>query len=222
MIPSSKIRASTPPASAVTTSTVTRSPATTPNQVSVNITHDAGTLTIVKDADVLDVAHGGTVTYTFDVTYLAGTDGSPAQNISVSDAAVHRVPCRRPDKSALVDSVTMTVTACWRPDETWRYTCSFLVPAGHSFGEEDPILNTASVSGEDLDGDPVTGDDSDQVSVNITHDAGTLHLVKLIDTDGDNAADAAVVGHGDAITWLFEVTYTEGGDGSPAQNPTHH
>ena len=129
------------------------------DQVSVNITHDAGTLTIVKDADVLDVAHGGTVTYTFDVTYLAGTDGSPATNLDVSDDQCDLAPA--PTLAGGFNVGDSDLDGLLDQGETWEYTCSFAVPAGHLNGEEDPILNTASVSGDDLDGDAVTGDDSE-------------------------------------------------------------
>ena len=132
------------------------------SQVSVDITHTAGTLTITKSADVASVAHGGTVTYTFNVTYIPGADGSPAQNILVSDPQCDSAPVRGADNAGDDDALL-------EAGETWVYSCTFSVPASHSAGEEDPILNTASVSGDDLDDDAVTPDSSSQVSVDITH-----------------------------------------------------
>ena len=77
-----------------------------------------------------------------------------------------------PNKSTAVDPDN-DADAFLESGETWRYTCTYTVPATHSDAEEDPILNTASVSGQDLDGDAVAGD-TDGHSVNVTHTAGTL------------------------------------------------
>ena len=41
--------------------------------------HDAGTLTITKDADVTSVAHGGTITYTLEVSYDSSTARAPTR-----------------------------------------------------------------------------------------------------------------------------------------------
>ena len=85
--------------------------------------------------------------------------------------------------------------------ETWVFSCTFSVPA-HTAGEEDPILNTASVTGDDLDDDAVTPDSSNQVSVEITHDAGVLTITK--------SADVSSVAHGGTVTYTFNVTYVPG------------
>ncbi len=86
------------------------------------------------------------------MTYAPGTDGSPAQNIIVSD-----------DKCSTVNPVLVAGFNAGDADadnrldagETWRYTCAYTVPA-HADGEADPLVNTATVSGKDLDGDAVT------------------------------------------------------------------
>jgi uncharacterized repeat protein (TIGR01451 family) len=179
------------------------------NTVSVNITHTAGTLTITKSAGAATIAHNGTVTYTFDVTYAPGSDGSPAQNIVVTDPQCSTGTLTGPNTSTTVDPDNDADTLL-ELNEMWRYTCTFAVPAAHAAGEEDPILNTATVSGQDLDGDAVTGDSSSQVSVDILHDAGTLTIVKT--------ADRTTVNHGQTITYTFNVSYAPGADGSPAQN----
>ena len=91
------------------------------NQVSVEITHDAGVLTITKSADVSSVAHGGTVTYTFNVTYVPGTDGSPAQNILVSDSQCDSAPVRGADNTGDDDALLES-------GETWVFSCTFSAP----------------------------------------------------------------------------------------------
>ena len=173
------------------------------NTVLVDVIHDAGMLTIVKSADVEEVAHGGTVTYSFDVTYMAGADGSPAQNIVVTDGQPGLSPITfeggDTDDDGYLDQ-----------GETWQYTATLAVDAEHDNAEEDPIENTATVSGEDLDGEAVIGDDSNTVLVDVIHDAGMLTIVK--------SADVEEVAHGDTVTYDFAVTYTPGDDGSPAQN----
>jgi hypothetical protein len=147
--------------------------------------HDEGTLTIVKSADVTEVAHGGTVNYTFDVTYTPGADGSPADNIVVSDP--------QPGLSVISETLGGANPSTNIGDsdgdglldggETWEYTASLTVAAAHDNAEEDPIKNIASVTGQDLDGDPVTGDDSDEVSVDILHNISG-RVFEDVDNDG--------------------------------------
>ena len=71
--------------------------------------------------------------------------------------------------------------------ETWRYTCAYTV-AAHADGEADPLVNTATVSGKDFDGDAVTGD-TDTASLDIVHTPGTLNVSKQLDTDQDGNFD---------------------------------
>ena len=140
------------------------------HDTSVNVIHDAGTLTITKSADVAAVGHGGTITYTLRQLRpgrrrLAGPDHRgqrrPSARRGVRAYQDHRGRSRQRRDTTSTDG------------ETWTYTCTYTVPAGHSDGEEDPITNTASVSGTDLDGDPVTVHSNNE-SVNVIHDAGTL------------------------------------------------
>ena len=49
----------------------------------------AGALAITKSADVSSIAHGGTITYSFDVTYSLG-DGASATGVSVTDGLTER------------------------------------------------------------------------------------------------------------------------------------
>jgi hypothetical protein len=180
--------------------------------------HDAGTLSIDKTGPAT-AAHGATITYTMDVSYAPGADGSPAQNIVVSDDQCSG-PVSAPDKSITVDADN-DADAFLEADETWRYACTYAVPAVHADGEEDPILNTASASGQDLDGDAVTGD-TDGHSVNVTHTPGTLTVSKSADADGDgnfdeSSGEDSFDVHGGSVTYRYLITYTPGTDGSPAQ-----
>ena len=77
-----------------------------------------------------------------DVTYAPGADGSPAQNIVVSDDQCTSA-VSAPNKSTAVDPDN-DADAFLESGETWRYTCTYTVPATHTDAEEDPILNTAS------------------------------------------------------------------------------
>ena len=152
------------------------------DMAAVTIVHDAGTLTISKISNVSSVAHGGTVTYTLDVTYAPGADGSPAQNIVVTDPQCAAGTLTGPNTSTAVDPDN-DADALLETSETWRYTCTFTVPATHAAGEEDPILNVATVTGRDLDGDVVAGDTSNQVSVDLLH--GAISGRKFNDRNGD-------------------------------------
>ena len=53
--------------------------------LTVDVLHDLGTLSIEKTSDKSAYAHGETITYSYAVTYVAGADMSPAQNIVVTD-----------------------------------------------------------------------------------------------------------------------------------------
>jgi hypothetical protein len=188
----------------VTGDDVNGDPATQGNDsVSVDINHSTGTLAIVKNANVSSIAHGGTITYTFDVTHTPGTDGSPAQNIVITDAGCD---------SGTLTGPTGDTNSNNRLDtgETWQFTCTRLVALAHSTGEQDPITNTATVDGTDLDGDALLTALSNTVSVDVTHSTGTLAILK--------SANVTTVAHGGSVTYTFDVRYTPGADGSPAQN----
>jgi uncharacterized repeat protein (TIGR01451 family) len=161
---------------------------------SVNILHRAGTLTIVKSANVTAAYHGDYVEYTFTITY-SSPDGSPAVNVVVDDDhfGVLSLDSGDTDNDGRLD-----VT------ETWIYKHTIQIGA-HDDNEEDPIINTVDVTGEDLDGDAVTPD-SDTETVNILHRAGTLTIVK--------SANVTAAYHGDYVEYTFTVTYSSP-DGSP-------
>jgi len=166
-----------------------------------NILHREGTLTVVKTGPET-AYHGDSVTYYVDVTY-SSDDGSPAQNIEVTD-----------NKYATVATVTRVDIglnddgdALLEPGEVWHYEVSGTIAAMHVDGEEDPIVNTATATGQDLDGDAVTLGFDTWVT-DILHYAGTLHIDKYGPVEAY---------HGDTVTYTVEVWYTSP-DNSPAQN----
>ena len=110
------------------------------------------------------------MTYTFDVTYTPGADGSPAQAVDVDDAQCDANPVLVLDDNGTpgvpgddFNAGDTDADGFLDGGETWSYTCDYAVAASHANGEEDPILNTADVSGDDLDDEAVTGDTSDEV-----------------------------------------------------------
>src|SRR5207244_4193636 len=140
----------------------------TSNTVTVDIMHDVGTLSIVKSSDVSMVAHGGTVTYSFAVTY-SSADGAPATSVSVSDSICDATPVLVSGDSDGDGRLDVT--------ETWTFQCTHVVPA-HSDVEPDPISNTATASGSNFDGVALSDATSNTVTVDIVHDVGTLAIVK--------------------------------------------
>ena len=175
--------------------------------ITVDVLHDAGTLSIVKTSDKAAYAHGETITYTYTVTYVPGTDGSPAQNIAVSDTdeygslTISALVSGDTDSDGYLDGT-----------ETWVYNATRVLDATHANDDHldiDGLTNTASVDGDDLDGDAVTGD-SDTLTVDVLHDAGALTIVKT--------SDKSAYAHGETITYSYAVTYVAGADMSPAQN----
>jgi streptogramin lyase len=131
---------------------------------SVAIWHRAGTLTVVKSGPAT-AYHGQTIAFDYEVTY-ASEDNAPAQNVQVGD-----------DKCDPVAFVAGDADADGRLDvgESWTYACQYAVPE-HTDGEEDPIVNTATVTAQDMDGDAVVPD-SDQHATDIWHE--TFHFVYL-------------------------------------------
>lgn len=135
---------------------------------SVSILHREGALGLAKSGPA-SAPHGQTITYTYAVSY-ASADYAPATGIIVTDDKCGPVtgpdPAGDSNGNALLDV-----------DETWLYTCSFLVPE-HDPAEENPLINVGAVSGQDLDGDPVTAG-QDQHQLQIVHDY-TVHLPTIV------------------------------------------
>jgi uncharacterized repeat protein (TIGR02543 family)/uncharacterized repeat protein (TIGR01451 family) len=107
---------------------------------------DGPVLDIVKDGPaVADV--GDTVVYTFTVTNDAiNGDGSPVSNVSVSDDyAGVATYVSGDDGDGLLEV-----------GETWVYTASYTIKST----DPDPLVNTGTVTGKDLEGAPVSDTDT--------------------------------------------------------------
>ena len=139
---------------------MTRSPATPATPTSVNITHDAGTLTITKSADAARVGHGGTVTYTFvSPTRRAPTARRPTAVVRVDRPGLSTTTApgltarlqrrrhrpRQATSTAARRGLHVQLRRAGRPRRRRGTTRSSTPP---------------TLSGTDLDGDPVTGDTS--------------------------------------------------------------
>ncbi|NND91100.1 MAG: DUF11 domain-containing protein, partial [Granulosicoccus sp.] len=147
---------------------------------------DEGVLTVVKSADEDSATVGDTITYSFDVGYLPGQDGYPATNIAVVDPNCDvEFSAGDSDQDGRLDG-----------GETWHYTCAYVVPPD----AVDPIVNTVTVTGTDLQGDPVTSaSDSYEVEF-IPTPTGDLQVTK--------SANVSSAWMGDLVTYSFDVTYT--------------
>ena len=150
-------------------------------------------LDIVKDGPaVADV--GDTVVYTFTVTNDAiNGDGSPVSNVSVSDDYAGAATYVSGDDGDGLLEV----------GEAWVYTASYTIQDA----DPDPLVNTGTVTGEDLDGAPVSDTDTHSTQLGF---APALSIVK-------SGPDAANVG--DTVVYTFTVTNDDvNGDGSVISN----
>ena len=120
---------------------------------------------------------GDTVTFTFKVT---NNGNAPLTNVVVTD-----------DRCAPVTRVTGD--AALDPGETWSYTCSKQIPAGHKIGDENPIRNVATATGKDPLGKTVTSTDD--------HNVRVLHPAVAIEKTGPATALA-----GSALAYTLTVS----------------
>ena len=134
-------------------------------------------------------AVGDAVTYTFEVSHAAGSDGSPIAAVSVSDDIAGAATYVGGDDG---DTVL-------EAGETWTYEATYTVLAG----DPSSLLNTATASGTDAHGGTVS--DTDTHTTAISHTAA-IAVVK------SGPATAAV---GDAVTYTFDISHGAGSDGSP-------
>jgi uncharacterized repeat protein (TIGR01451 family) len=168
--------------------------------------HTVGPVSDSVDANVLhpeiDVAktgpayvyHGDQITYRFTVTNPGDT---PLSDVHVTDD--HCSPVSNDPTSKVNDNGNATldhVGADQASPEQWIFTCSMPVPA-HTAGEENPIVNTATATGKDDTGKPVTA--------TATHSTQILHPAVAIAKSGPATALA-----GDPI--LYTLTVTNPGD----------
>ena len=130
------------------------------------------------------VHHGDTMTFTFAVS---NPGNSPLRDVHVTDdhcAAVSAAPVERRDDDG---------DALLEGSEVWVFSCTMPVPA-HATGEEDPVCNVATATGEDEGGTAVTA--SDDHCTDIIHPKIAL----------DKTADRATASVGDTIGYRFDVT----------------
>jgi hypothetical protein len=89
---------------------------------------------------------GDTIVYTFTVSHAAASDGSPVVNLSVSDTLVGSIA------RASGDDGDDRLEA----GESWVYAASYTIQNT----DTDPLTNTVTVAGQDLEFDPITLSDS--------------------------------------------------------------
>jgi hypothetical protein len=129
--------------------------------------------------------HGDKLTFTFEVTTPVA---SPLHNVQVTDNRCAPVTGPVEKQGGNQDDFL-------EPGELWLYTCTMDVPA-HSEGDSQ-LVNTATLTGEDRDGEPVTATDN--------HTTRILHPAIGIDKTGPLSGTA-----GELIE--FTMTITNPGD----------
>ncbi len=125
---------------------------------------------------------GDTVTYTFAATLTTST---PLSNITVVDPICSAAP-------TLVSQTGGDQDTTLEPGETWNFSCTHVVTAS----DQDPLPNTASVTGTASDGRNTS--DTDSHVVDIIHPA--IRIVKT--------ADPTSVSPGETVTYTYRVTNT--------------
>jgi len=138
-------------------------------------------IAVVKTANVSSARIGDMVTYTYDVT---NTGDDVLTNVTVSDDYCSPVTLATNDGNGLLD-----------PGETWTFTCDYTVQSG----DPDPLVNTATATGDDSLGNPV--EDTDTASVDLV--ASSYTLTKTLNTTG-------AIRVGDVISFTIAITNTGG------------
>jgi streptogramin lyase len=158
-----------------------------------------GALSLTVTPSVAAAHHGDPVTYSYALTY-ASIDESSAASIALADDTCTPITFVGGDGDG---DGELDVT------ETWTYRCSYTLPA-HADGEANPLVNTATASGTDVDG-VAAAPGQDSASVTLLHREGTLAL-EVLPSDSE-------VSHGDILTYSYNVTYSSP-DNAPATNVT--
>ena len=135
---------------------------------------------------------GSTVTYTFEVAHAASSDGSPVASVSILDDVAGTPTFQAGDDG----------DAILEAGETWSYAVTYAVTGT----DPDPLVNTVTVTGVDLEGETVTASDSHTTDITFTP---TLQVVK-------SAQATATVG--EVVAYVFEVSHGPGSDLSPIAN----
>ena len=133
---------------------------------------------------------GDTLNYFIDVTHAPSSDGSAVSALLVNDdVAGAAALLSGDDGDGLLEL-----------GETWTFTATHVVV----ISDPDPLVNIATASGTDRDGDAVN--DTDSHSTDLTLAAPVLNIVKT---------GPATTPVGDTATYTFTVTHDVTSDGSP-------
>ena len=137
-----------------------------------------GELSISKSADPTSAAVGDNITYTYTVS---NSDNITIENISLVDSKIGSIDLGEQTSLSAGENITATATYTVVEDD---------LPG--------PLVNTATVSGTDPDGNPVTT--TATASVDLTYTA-SLQLTKT--------ADKTAASPGDTITYTYTITNTD-------------
>jgi uncharacterized repeat protein (TIGR01451 family) len=146
--------------------------------VALDIDNFRPAILIEKAASVPEAYVGDTVTYTLEVS---NPGVGALENVVVADPMCNGAPAFQGGDTDGDQKLDET--------ETWTYTCPHVVTAS----DADPLVNVATATGEDKNGNTVTDDDT--ATVDILHPA--------IDIEKSGPASAT---QGDTLTYTLEVT----------------
>ncbi len=174
------------------------------NTVTVTASDAAGLVVTDSDTHTLDVAYnpllaltksglakanvGETVTFTFTVAHAAASDGSPVSAVSVTDdIAGPATYMSGDDGDGLLES-----------GETWLWTAAYTLQAT----DPDPLVNTATVGGLDLEGEAITATATHSLDINFAPvaaddtavtDEDTAVSIAVLTNDSDSDADTLTI-----------------------------
>ena len=153
------------------------------DSVTVPVTHNP-LLELVKSGPAT-AGVGDVVSYYFEVSHAAGSDGSPVSGLTVTDTVA--------GDATLISQVGGNADSLLEEGETWTYKATYTVQP------TDPVslTNQGCVDGDDLDGDSVG--DCDTHTTTVQYDP-SIDLVKTPDYDTLNV--------GNTITYDYTVTNT--------------
>ncbi len=131
---------------------------------------------------------GDTVTFTFTVAHASGSDGSPISGVSVmDDIAGPATYLSGDDGDSLLES-----------GETWLWTAAHTL----QITDPDPLVNTATASGLDPEGDAITATATHSLDINFAPvavddtavtDEETAIQIAVLTNDGDPDGDPLVI-----------------------------
>jgi uncharacterized repeat protein (TIGR01451 family)/uncharacterized repeat protein (TIGR02543 family) len=150
-------------------------------------------LTIVKDGP-LAANVDDTVVYSFTVSHDATSDGSAVSSVTVIDTVAGTATLASGDTNT-DDELDL--------GETWVFTTSYTVQPT----DPDPLLNTGTVTGKDLD-------NSDVIANSNIHSLDVEYGPALTITK-DGLSIARI---GDMVVYTFTVSHDVTSDGSPVSN----